>query len=139
MLKMKIMFIWVPLFIGCSGGMDDTDSDTSADTGTDGTEVMGDNLWGDVCGEGEEDCPTDLNCVFPPLPDQSTTVGYCSPTCGSTEDCTDGFFGPGRASCFAEPDCVISCDEAFTDGTCPEGLTCMPTGGPTNACGVPSQ
>lgn len=137
---LKVIFISASLFlVGCAG--EDTDSDLPTDTDADTdtpTEPLPENDWAAVCGTGHPDCPADQECVFPPLPDGSTTEGYCSPVCSADSQCTDGFEGPGRAACFIPPACLISCDQAYADGTCPVGLTCLPTGGPTNACGVPA-
>ncbi|MEM9073559.1 MAG: hypothetical protein AAGE52_34025 [Myxococcota bacterium] len=107
-----------------------------ADTavGEDAGDVM--NFLGQVCGEGLPECPAEHTCTITPLPMGSTTQGYCSPNCATTDDCTNGYAGPGRPSCFFAPQCAISCDVPMGAGQCPEGLTCLPTGGPTSACGV---
>ncbi|MEN0067365.1 MAG: hypothetical protein AAGA48_34865 [Myxococcota bacterium] len=140
---LKAIFISVPLFLlvtGCSGD-EDTPLETAetaetADPGTTMPAPTGDNEWAAPCGDGLPDCPADQTCYMPPLPDGSTTQGYCSPSCSEDAECTDGFFGPGTATCFVPPFCLISCDQAFGEDLCPEGLTCLPTGGPTNACGI---
>lgn len=140
---LKTIFISVPMLlltVACSGDDDDptpTETAVTAETGT--PAPTGDNAWGAPCGDGLPDCPADQTCYSPPLPMGSTTQGYCTPVCAVDADCTEAFFGPGSASCFVAPNCLISCDRAFTDNTCPEGLTCIPTGGPTNACGIPAQ
>ncbi|MEM6925792.1 MAG: hypothetical protein AAF602_02590 [Myxococcota bacterium] len=140
---LKVIFISVPLFLSlnaCTDGGDDDPVET-AQTGETGEAPIefGPNDWSAPCGDGLPDCPDGQSCYSPPLPDGSQTQGYCTPACSVDEDCTDGFSGPGDPSCFNPPACLISCDSAFMDGTCPEGLTCLPTGGPTNACGIPAQ
>lgn len=138
---LKVIFITAPLFLvaGCAGGDSDSDPPTATDTtdtDTD-TDPGPESDWATPCGGGLGDCPAGQECFSPPLPNGSTTQGYCTPSCSVEADCTDGYFGPGEASCFTPPNCLISCSQAYQDGTCPEGLTCIPTGGPTNACGVP--
>jgi len=131
---------WLPvLLLACGGDDPPVETTPTAETGTTAPPpVTGDNEWADRCGDGLPDCPEGQSCFVPPLPDGSTTEGYCSPTCAVDSDCTDGFFGPGTALCFNPPSCLIDCERAYVDGTCPEGLTCLPTGGPTNACGAPA-
>ncbi|MEO0601486.1 MAG: hypothetical protein AAF211_08625 [Myxococcota bacterium] len=140
---LKVIFISVPMLLSLAAcGTDDGDSPVetaeTAETGEAPIE-FGPNDWSTPCGGDLGDCPDGQSCYSPPLPDGSTTQGYCTPTCSVDADCTDGFSGPGDASCFVAPACLISCERAYTDGTCPEGLTCLPTGGPTNACGIPAQ
>ncbi|MEM1023000.1 MAG: hypothetical protein AAGD10_10045 [Myxococcota bacterium] len=94
------------------------------------------NALGQLCGDGLPECPADHTCATPPLVGASATQGYCTPICAGNPDCTDGYDGPGRPSCFTAPECVISCDNPMAAGECPDGLTCLPTGGPTSACGV---
>ncbi|MEO1234660.1 MAG: hypothetical protein AAFZ18_37795 [Myxococcota bacterium] len=94
------------------------------------------NVLGQLCGEGEPDCPANHTCAIFPLVGGSTTKGYCTPVCQTTDDCTADYMGPGSPSCFRAPECSISCTTPMASGECPPGLTCLPTGGPTSACGV---
>ena len=126
------------LITACSGEDDPIEPTTTTATAETGkpAPVTGDNEWAQLCGSDLPDCPADQNCFMAPVPDGSTTQGYCSPSCQVDADCTDGFVGPGTALCFNPPNCLIDCLMAYGDNQCPEGLTCLPTGGPTNACGV---
>ncbi|MEO0326029.1 MAG: hypothetical protein AAF447_23975 [Myxococcota bacterium] len=119
------------LLLAC-GDDDGTATATSMDMTTGGT-----NALGQLCGDGEPDCPADHGCVVFSLIGGSATQGYCSPLCENDADCNEGFAGPGSASCFRSPECAISCTTPMSPGECPAGLTCLPTGGPTSACGVP--
>lgn len=133
----RITFACLAVFLSaCNGDPEETDTDAPATADTD-TDTPQPNDWGSLCSTAQPGCPTDQECAFPPLPDGSITEGYCSPVCQVDADCTEGYFGPGSASCVPAPTCLISCSTAYADGACPEGLTCLPTGGPTNACGVP--
>lgn len=129
---------------GCSDDDDDSEVGDAAatidagieDSGTMDAATGGINALGQLCGEGRPDCPADHTCAQPGLVGASTNQGYCTPTCESDSDCTDEYDGPGSPSCFLPPECAISCSTPMTEGECPEGLTCLPTGGPTSACGV---
>lgn len=122
-----LAFSCLLLLAACGDG----DAETP-DAGVDEGMPMTVNALGELC-SADGDCPADHSCVIPPLPSGSTTDGYCSPNCATTDDCTDGYEGPGSISCFMPPSCFISCG---SDDDCPTGLTCLPTGGPTSACGV---
>lgn len=131
--------------LGC--GDDDGTADTgTADTGTADTGTSADaagdasagNALGTPCDTANPTCPAGHTCAVFPLMGGSMTLGYCTPMCMDNSDCSDGYTGPGTASCFAMGQCAITCMMPNgTDGVCPTGLTCLPTGGPTNACGVP--
>lgn len=142
MTKTTILCVAALLFgAGCGGDQSDTDPKTTptAETGETTPKVTGENEWAQLCGDGLAKCPADHHCFMAPVPAGSSTQGYCSPDCSVDTDCTDGFVGPGTALCFSPPDCLIDCLQAYGDDQCPKGLTCLPTGGPTNACGVPAK
>ncbi|MEM6959627.1 MAG: hypothetical protein AAF411_17870 [Myxococcota bacterium] len=122
----SLLALFLLAFVAC--GDDDGGSDAAVD-------MAGANALGQVC-TTVSDCPADHNCAMPPLVGGSMTQGYCSPNCSDAAACTTGYTGPGRPSCFLMPACTISCDTPNAPGECPDGLTCLPTGGPTSACGV---
>lgn len=93
------------------------------------------NPLGQVCGDGLAQCPAPTDCVIQPLIGGSETEGYCSPACTLPAECTEGYTGPGETTCYGGT-CVFTC---ATDDECPEGLSCLPTGGPTSACGVAAE
>lgn len=99
--------------------------------GDDGMTGDGGNALGVRCGPDQPDCPADHTCVVQPVPDGSGMQGYCSPVCVDDVDCTEGYAGPGDPVCFSNDECTIVCSDM-----CPEGLTCLPTGGPTDVCAV---
>ena len=91
------------------------------------TETSPDNELGRVCAMGvPSDCPADHTCQIRGVQNGSTTMGYCSPPCAVDADCGTGYSGPGTVTCFQPDECLIVCDS-----TCPSGLDCLPTGGPT--------
>ena len=68
-----------------SGEMDAATADTGAtDAGPMDAMAGGENALGQLCGEGQADCPADHACALPPLVGASTTQGYCSPNCERT-------------------------------------------------------
>jgi hypothetical protein len=116
------------LLLGCGG---DDSSDAAAPDAAAGSS----NRLGDTCSDADR-CPSDPphQCVF--LSVGNPDLGYCSPVCGTDDDCRLGYTGPasGALSCFVpdKPDaCTIVC-EATED--CPGQLSCVATGGPVSVC-----
>jgi hypothetical protein len=93
------------------------------------------NPLGQPCGDGLPECAAPTDCVIQPLIGGSETQGYCSPACTMPNECTDGYEGPGETTCYGGT-CVFTC---ASDDECPEGLSCLETGGPTEACGVAAE
>ncbi|MEZ4365878.1 MAG: hypothetical protein R2939_06275 [Kofleriaceae bacterium] len=86
---------------------------------------------GQVCVDGDPlACPADYTCEIRGAIGGSADTGYCSPICSSDPDCTAGYTGPGTPTCLGNA-CILVCTDA-----CPSGLTCLPTGGPTDICAV---
>ena len=113
------------------------DASTTTDAATSVDASTSSNNLGTLCGGSEPDCPTNDVCVVQPVPMGSGMRGYCSPMCTAVAECTTGYAGPGSPTCFSMNQCTIVCTTpGATTGECPNGLTCLATGGPTNVCAV---
>ncbi|MEM1032926.1 MAG: hypothetical protein AAF928_08250 [Myxococcota bacterium] len=88
----------------------------------------------ELCGDGQPDCETGLECVIIAIPNVSSmSVGYCAPPCTppaqpGTPDpaCVAGFSGMNPGTCFGPDQCILICDPMFgAPATCPTGLSCI--------------
>ena len=137
MRSLRILCIGLLCTVVSCGGDDDDGGTADAAAGSDAAAAdaaAGSAAFlGQLCGPSLPACPTDYTCEIPGATGGSATDGYCSPMCDTVMDCTDGYGGPGNPACFVDDLCTIVC--SIND--CPTGLTCLPTGGPTNVCAVP--
>lgn len=125
------MVVSAMLAAGCG---DDGGDSPAADAAATVDASTATNALGVRCGPSLDPCPTGHTCVVQGVPGGDTMQGYCSPTCNTDPDCTTGYGGPGRATCFSNNECTIVCTDA-----CPTDLSCLATGGPTSVCAVPMQ
>ena len=122
----RAIAVLVCLIAACGGGSSDPADARPPDS-------AGPSAYA-VCTMGvPTDCPAGYSCQIRNLVGGSTTMGYCSPPCSTDPDCGTvvGYTGPGTPSCFMPDACVLTCT-----ADCPAGLTCLPTGGPVDVCGV---
>ena len=132
---MRGLALLAVLLLACGGDDDSGGEGGGADAAGGGAidAAAGENHLGETCSDSDP-CPGDHQCVY--LAIGNPDLGYCSPICATSTDCSDGYTGPatGTLTCFVpdQPDaCSIGCE---TVDDCPGDLACVSTGGPMSFC-----